>query len=133
MAQSTTDTDDDRQLSQLLTELIFHILQPLLRVPSFLELEIQTLNDMADHHPHLKHCQILPDAVRWPEREGNERVRVVDDLLVRLLNPLSDKPPVRPEFVRVAEVLRVAMNRVEVDTRLGALRDEAEVEVNVRL
>ena len=88
---------------------------------------------MTQHRPHLLHGEALSDALPRAYGEWNERVRVVNDFLVRFLKTLGDEPAIGPEGVRVGEIARITMHGVGMDSGLAAIRHVAEKRSSVGL
>ena len=106
-------------------EAVFELLLPVSWVPSLLELQLELLHHLTYDCPHLMHRERLPNAVRWSVGERHERVWLVREVRRRREETFGYLPALGPEPRRVAEVARVSMDGVEVQTGVTAFRDEA--------
>lgn len=103
------------------------------------EPHVELLHEVTYDHLHLLQREILADAVCGSEREWDERVRVVSELLARerrqrgwelgcicrVSSTLCDDPSFGEERCGRREVSRVPLHRVEVHTGLRPFRNIA--------
>ena len=123
----TTPSGDDRQLPNLHHKPILKLTVPLHGIIPRWEAHLQLLHKVANDHPHLRQREVLAHTIRRAEREGNERIDVVYELLfcVRLFDSFGDEPAVGVPRVRMREVSLVALKRPKGHTSHVALGEIA--------
>ena len=116
----------DRQPPDLHHQPVLQLAFPILRIIPLRETQLELLHEVAEHQSHLHEREVFPDAVSWAERERNERVRVVHELLVGLLDAFCDQPAFGVVRLGMGEVAWVAVDRPGVDPEGRAGRKVAE-------